>query len=87
MGPRFGARSDNEHSVRSDRSPLRGLKGRELLDRVWTSVQQFGGEGRQNLTRLLDEVEHSRNLRVFDTIGTILPLFWYAAIIGYLLTA
>jgi hypothetical protein len=62
------------------------LSGREILDDVWRSVQAFDGPGRVELARLLDEVEHSRNLRVFDTVGTFLPLFWYAAIIGYLLT-
>ena len=62
------------------------LMGRELLDGVWASVQRFEGGGQQELHRLLDEVEAYRNLRVFDTLGTFLPLFWYAAIIGYLLT-
>jgi len=65
---------------------IENLSGRVALDEVWTHVQQFEGPGRQELARLLDEVEHSRNLRVFDTVGTFLPLFWYAALIGYALT-
>jgi hypothetical protein len=62
------------------------LSGRVVLDDVWRRVQDYDGEGRRELAGLLDEVEHSRNLRVFDTVGTFLPLFWYAALIGYLLT-
>jgi len=62
------------------------LSGRAALDEIWASVQLFEGAGRPELARLLDEVEHSRNIRVFDTVGTFLPLFWYAALIGYALT-
>jgi uncharacterized membrane protein (DUF485 family) len=32
---------------------------------------------------LLDEVEHHKILRLFDTKGSILPLFWYIAALGY----
>jgi hypothetical protein len=69
-----------------ERGSVESLAGREALDDVWAQVQRFDGAGRQELARLLDEVEHSRNLRVFDTIGTFLPLFWYAALVGYALT-
>ncbi len=31
-------------------------------------------------------MENFRNFRLFDYVGTLLPLFWYTAIIGYLLT-
>jgi hypothetical protein len=62
------------------------LSGRVMLDQVWNYVQKYDGAGQQELARLLDQVEHSRNLRVFDKVGTFLPLFWYAAIIGFLLT-
>ena len=32
---------------------------------------------------LLDEVEHHKILRLFDIKGSILPLFWYIAALGY----
>jgi hypothetical protein len=62
------------------------MSGRAALDEIWAQVQAFDGAGREQLARFLDEVEHSRNLRVFDTVGTFLPLFWYAALVGYGLT-
>lgn len=63
------------------------IAGRGILDRVWLGVQHIEpASSRQELVRVLDEVEEFRNRRLFDTVGTILPLFWYTAIIGYLLT-
>jgi hypothetical protein len=32
---------------------------------------------------LLDQVEHHKILRLFDTKGSLLPLFWYIAALGY----
>ena len=39
-----------------------------------------------NLKELLDQVEDFRMQRLFDASGRLLPIFWYIAIIGYLLT-
>jgi hypothetical protein len=93
FGPAMDALESYLHFVVAEQWPaLRegrsagGLSGRGALDEIWASVQQFDGAGRPELARLLDEVEHSRNLRVFDTVGTFLPLFWYAALVGYALT-
>jgi hypothetical protein len=73
-------------ALREGSATQANLMGRELLDDVWESVQQFDGSGRTELARLLDEAENARNLRLFDAVGTFLPLFWYAAIIGYVIT-
>jgi hypothetical protein len=63
------------------------LAGRDLLDNVWRSVDRVEPGPHQNkLMSLVDEVENYRNLRLFDRLGSLLPLFWYIAIIGYVLT-
>jgi hypothetical protein len=65
----------------------RGLTGREALDRVWDSLDGVDSEPEGlNLKALLDQVEDFRMQRLFDTKGSLLPIFWYIAGIGYLLT-
>jgi hypothetical protein len=61
--------------------------GREVLDRVWDSIDGVSSKsGDLNLKALLDQVEDFRMQRLFDTKGSLLPIFWYIAFIGYLLT-
>lgn len=62
------------------------LTGREMLDGVWKRVYAFEPVGRAEMSRLLDEVESARNLRLFDAVGSFLPIFWYAAYAGFVLT-
>jgi hypothetical protein len=63
------------------------LAGRDALDRVWTALEDVEIEpGDLNLKALLDQVEDFRMQRLFDASGRLLPIFWYIAIIGYILT-
>jgi hypothetical protein len=65
----------------------RELFGREVLNRVWKDLDKIEHiPGDLNLKGLLDQVEDFRNQRLFDAKGKLLPVFWYIAIIGYLLT-
>jgi hypothetical protein len=65
----------------------RELIGRVALDRVWKELKKIEYKpGDLNLKELLDQVEDYRIQRLFDARGKMLPLFWYIAIIGYLLT-
>lgn len=65
----------------------RELGGRAMLDEVWLAIDGVEPDSRRSeLMRLVDEVENYRNLRLFDRLGSLLPLFWYIAIIGYVLT-
>ena len=65
----------------------RDLLGRKTLDCVWKDLNQIEHKpGALNLKKLLDEVEDYRIQRLFDAKGKMLPIFWYTAIIGYLLT-
>lgn len=61
------------------------LNGRTLLDGIWRAVDQMEEPRRMELHKLMDEVENYRNLRLFDRLGSLLPLFWYIAIIGFVL--
>jgi hypothetical protein len=61
--------------------------GRDVLDRVWNAIDEVDFKpGDLNLKALLDRVEDYRMQRLFDTKGSLLPIFWYIAFIGYLLT-
>jgi hypothetical protein len=63
------------------------VAGRDVLDRVWNSIDEVDFKpGNLNLKALLDQVEDFRMQRLFDTKGSLLPIFWYIAFIGYLLT-
>ena len=63
------------------------LFGRTALDSVWKNLNKIEHKpGDLNLKELLDQVEHYRIQRLFDAKGKLLPVFWYTAIIGYLLT-
>lgn len=65
----------------------RELLGRMALDCVWKDLNKIEHKpGDLNLKGLLDQVEDFRNQRLFDAKGKLLPVFWYIAIIGYLLT-
>ena len=65
----------------------RELFGRTTLDRVWKNLNKIEHKpGDLNLKELLDQVEDYRIQRLFDAKGKLLPIFWYTAIIGYLLT-
>jgi len=65
----------------------RKLLGREALDRVWETLEEIEPKpGGLNLKELLNQVEDYRIQRLFDAKGKLLPIFWYIAIIGYLLT-
>jgi hypothetical protein len=57
------------------------------LKPVWDYVIKTEREtGDQNFRRLIDQVDHYHMMRLFDTKGNLLPLFWYIAIFGYLAT-
>jgi hypothetical protein len=63
----------------------RDFTGRVQLDRIWDYVIKTEQKsGASNFSRLLDQVEHYRVIRLFDIKGNLLPLFWYIAIFGYL---
>jgi hypothetical protein len=65
----------------------RELLGRVALDQIWQSLATYQPRpGNLNLKELLDRVEDYRIQRLFDAKGKLLPIFWYIAIIGYLLT-
>lgn len=65
----------------------RKLIGREALDRVWDTLEEIDPKpGELNLKELLNQVEDFRIQRLFDAKGKLLPIFWYIAVIGYLLT-
>jgi hypothetical protein len=65
----------------------RKLFGREVLDRIWKDLDKIEQRpGDLNLKGLLDQVEDFRNQRLFDAKGELLPVFWYIALIGYVLT-
>jgi hypothetical protein len=65
----------------------RELLGREVLNRVWEDVDKIEYiPGNVHLKGLLDQVEDFRNQRLFDAKGKLLPVFWYIALIGYVLT-
>jgi hypothetical protein len=65
----------------------RELLGRPALDRVWQALKAHQQKpGDLHLKALLDQVEDYRIQRLFDATGKLLPIFWYIAIIGYLLT-
>ena len=62
----------------------RHLSGGHQLKLAWEYVLQAEqNAGNSNLRMLLDQVEHHRILRLFDTKGSLLPLFWYIAALGY----
>ncbi|HMB77878.1 MAG TPA: hypothetical protein VKN76_15880 [Kiloniellaceae bacterium] len=62
----------------------RGIGGRDLLAPVWDyALHNRQDKANANLVALLDEVEHYRALRLFDTKGNLLPVFWYIALLGY----
>lgn len=63
------------------------IAGRHVLDRVWDSIDRADFKpGDLRFKELLDQVEDFRMQRLFDTKGSLLPIFWYIAFIGYLLT-
>lgn len=63
------------------------IAGRYVLDRVWDSIDRADFKpGDLRFKALLDQVEDFRMQRLFDTKGSLLPIFWYIAFIGYLLT-
>jgi hypothetical protein len=65
----------------------REILGREVLNRVWKDLDKIEYmPGDVNFKRLLDQVEDFRNQRLFDAKGKLLPVFWYIALIGYVLT-
>jgi len=65
----------------------RELLGRDALDRVWNTLEEIDAKpGELNLKELLNQVEGFRIERLLDAKGKLLPIFWYIAILGYLLT-
>ena len=63
------------------------ITGITALDRIWQAIDKIEYKpGDLNIRALLDEVENHRIQRLFDVKGGVLPVFWYIAIIGYLLT-
>lgn len=65
----------------------RMLSGREHLDTIRNYVIRAEQQtGDQNLIRLFDQVEHFLILRLFDAKGNLLPLFWYIAFFGYVVS-
>jgi len=62
----------------------RNLGGRIQLDAIWHYVGQVEPHtGGGDLSALVDELEHYRALRLFDTKGNLLPIFWFIALFGY----
>ena len=62
----------------------REMSGRERLNRIWDYVIEVEQKtDRKDLSRLLDQIEHSVILRLFDAKGNLLPLFWYISLFGY----
>jgi len=67
--------------------PEKRIGGRVQLEPVWDYVVRTEQRtGDTNLRRLMDQVEHYKIMRLFDSRGNLLPLFWYIAIFGYLAT-
>ena len=65
----------------------RELIGRGALNHLWKDLDKIEHiPGDLNLKVLLDQVEDFRIQRLFDAKGKMLPIFWYIAIIGYVLT-
>ena len=61
------------------------FRGGTKFDRLWDHVLRLEQEtSATNLRALLNEVEHYSLMRLFDTKGNVLPLFWYIAFFGYL---
>ena len=62
----------------------RHLLGGQQLKLAWDYVLRTEqNSDNSNLRMLLDQVEHYRILRLFDIKGSLLPLFWYIAALGY----
>jgi len=65
----------------------RDLMGRDRLEPIWEYVRRMERQtGDANLGRLMDQIEHFKVMRLFDSKGNLLPLFWYIAFFGYLAT-
>lgn len=63
------------------------ISGRKVLDQVWIELNNIQYQpGDLNLKVLLDQVDDYRIQRLFDTKGSMIPLFWYIAFTGYILT-
>jgi len=63
----------------------RYISGGTKLDPIWDYVLRVEQKtANKNLCVLLNEVEHDKLMRLFDTKGNVLPLFWYIALFGYL---
>ncbi|MEA1946950.1 MAG: hypothetical protein U9N83_06560 [Thermodesulfobacteriota bacterium] len=63
------------------------LLGRGVLNRLWKDLDKIEHKpGDLNLKELLDQVEDFRTQRLFDAKGKLLPVFWYIALIGFVLT-
>jgi len=67
--------------------PEKRIGGKSQLEPVWDYVVRTEQQtGDPNLRRLMDQVEHYKIMRLFDSRGNLLPLFWYIAGFGYLAT-
>jgi len=65
----------------------RAFVGGDQLDDIWNYISKIERKtGNSDLSNLLDQVEHNLMLRLFDSKGSLLPLFWYIAGFGYLTT-
>jgi hypothetical protein len=65
---------------------LKMTRGRSL-DQVWRDLDAVEYKpGDLNLKELLNSAEDHSIQRLFDIKGEVLPVFWYIAIIGYILT-
>ena len=63
----------------------RHLTGGHQLKPAWDYVLRAEqNTGNSHLRMLMDQVEHYRILRLFDIKGSLLPLFWYIAALGYI---
>ena len=63
------------------------MYGRKALDQIWIALNNIEHQpGALNLKELLDQVENFRIQRLFDTKGNMIPIFWYIAFVGYILT-
>lgn len=66
-------------------SAIQGAEAK--LQPVWEYITEKELATKSSILRqLFDQVEHYQMMRLYDFRGSLLPLFWYIAIIGYFVT-